>query len=104
MPHQVEAWRAELLDGRERELHLPFDPDRAHDGEIGTSLGRVIEQRGLADARLSVHRQHLAMALSRRREHAVERTKLALPSQKLHRRFPRDHAESMPPRLGYGLR
>jgi 8-hydroxy-5-deazaflavin:NADPH oxidoreductase len=95
--HQVETRRAQLLERGERELYLPLDADRARDPEVRSRPDRIVEQRGLADARLAVHRQHAALPVARRLEHAVEHVALALPSEQLHRGCPGDHAESMPP-------
>jgi hypothetical protein len=50
----------------------PFDSDRAGDPKVRPRLDHIIEQRGLADARLAVHRQHAAAAVARRLQHAVE--------------------------------
>jgi hypothetical protein len=95
VPEVVEARRAQLVERRERKLHLPFDPDRAGDPEVRSRLDRMVEQRGLADARLAVHREHAAVTLARRLQHAAEHLALALPTEQLHTGSPRDHARTM---------
>jgi hypothetical protein len=94
--HEVQARRAQLLDSRERELHLPFDPHRTDDREVRSRLGRIVQQRRLADARLPVDGKHAAVALARCLEHAGEYVALALPAEKLQRGFPSNHLRSMP--------
>jgi hypothetical protein len=93
---EVEARRAQLLEGRERELHLPLDSDRASDVKIGRCLERVLEQSRLADARLAVDGQDTSVASPCSLEHAVKNLELALPADQLHCRCPRDHPQSMP--------
>ena len=62
---ELEDRRAQLLKRRVRELHLPFDTDGAGDPELPPRLDRVLQQRGLADARLSVHHQDPAAPAAR---------------------------------------
>ena len=95
--HEVETRRAQLVERRERKFHLPLDSDRAGDPEARSRFDRIVEQRGLTDARLPVDRQHAALPVARRRQHAVEHVALALPSEQLHRGCPDDHSRSMPP-------
>ena len=69
--HEFEARRAQLLKRGVGELHLPLDADRAGDPEVAPRLDRVLQQRRLADAGLSVHnatprRARLARASSSR--------------------------------------
>jgi hypothetical protein len=75
----MKARRTELLNRREGELHLPLDTHRTNHCEIGSRLGRVIEQRSLPDARIAVESQHAAVADARRMKHAVKHVALALP-------------------------
>ena len=53
--HELEDRRAQLLQRRERQLHLRLDAGGPHDAELRRRLDRPLEQGGLADARLSVH-------------------------------------------------
>src|SRR5205807_7003149 len=87
----AEALRAELVEGRERELHLRFDADGAGYPEARAGLDGVLEQGRLADARLAVHHQHAAVSLACRLQHAVEDSALALSSEQRHPGGPRDH-------------
>jgi hypothetical protein len=48
----------DTLKRRERELHLPIDADGPRHAKVWCRLDRVLKQRGLADARLTVHDQH----------------------------------------------
>ena len=59
---QVEERGTQLLKRCERELHLRFDPECPGDPKLARSLDRVLEQRGLADARFAVHHQHAAVS------------------------------------------
>jgi hypothetical protein len=76
--HPVEHRRAELMDARERELHLGFHARRPRDATPRRALHEVVEQRGLADARLAPQDQHAAVAGA----HVVHqpRQRLALPA------------------------
>ena len=58
--HNLEERGTQLLDRRERELHLPLDPERPDDPKPARRLDRVVEQRGLADARFAMDHQHAA--------------------------------------------
>jgi hypothetical protein len=53
---QIEDRAAQLMKCGVRELHLPFDADRALDTEIGCGVDRILEQRRLSHARLPVRR------------------------------------------------
>jgi hypothetical protein len=65
---ELEERGTELLNRRERELHLRLDPEGPGDPKLACSGDRVLEQRGLADARFAMHHQHAAAALL---EHTV---------------------------------
>ena len=89
---EIEDRRTELLKCRERELHFPFDADRAGDPEVCPRLDRRLEQCGLADARLAVDRQYAAVAVARGFQQAVEHRVLALSAEQLPARLrPHDH-------------
>ena len=79
----VEDRGAQLLKRRERELHLPLDPDGPDDPKLPPRLDRPIEQRGLADARLAMHHQGRPVAAARGVEQAVEHLALAFPAEQL---------------------
>ena len=65
------------------ELHLAFDADGAGDAKLLPRLDRVLEQRGLADARLSVQHQDAAAAVARGLEQPVEHLALALAAEQV---------------------
>ena len=89
----VEDRRAQLLKRRERELHLPLDPDRRGRPETPPLLDRPLEQRGLADAGLSVHDQDPAVAAARSLEQAAEHLALAVSADQLASRRPRERLD-----------
>ena len=67
----------------ERQLHLPLDTDCPDDPKLPRLRDRPLEQRSLADARLSMHHQDPAIAAARRLEQPTERLALALPAEQL---------------------
>jgi hypothetical protein len=68
----VEHGRKHLMQRRERQLHLGFDPHGACDLQVRRGLDGVLQQRRLADAGLASHDQRVALALAKGREHIVE--------------------------------
>jgi hypothetical protein len=86
----VEHRRAQLLKRRERELHLPLDADGAQNPHLPCLLDCPIEQRGLPDARLSMHRHHPAVAIARGIQQAAEHLVLTLAAEQLGSRRPRE--------------
>ena len=54
---ELEHRRTEPLQRRVVELHLPLDTSSPNDAKIPARLDRVLEQRGLADAGVSVHHE-----------------------------------------------
>ena len=70
------------------ELHLPLDADGAGDPELPPRLDRVLQQRGLADARLSVHHQDPAVPAARGLQQPFEHLALRLPAEQLRSRRP----------------
>jgi hypothetical protein len=79
------------LKRRERELHLALDPDGPQAPELPPLLDCPLEQRGLPDARISMHYQDPAVAAARSIEQTAERLALALPAEQLASRQPREH-------------
>ena len=61
MLHELVERSTQLLGRCERELHLRLDSDGPGDPKLACSLNGVLQQRGLADARLSMHHQHAAV-------------------------------------------
>jgi hypothetical protein len=78
---EVEERRAQLLNRCERELHLSFDPEGPADPKFGSVLHRVLEQCGLAHARLAPQHQHAAPAGAHAVQQPVERLALAFPAE-----------------------
>ena len=68
---------------REWELHLPLDPDGPQHPQLPPLLDHPVEQRGLPDARLSMHHQYPAVAAARTVEQAGEDLALTLPAEQL---------------------
>ena len=58
-------------------------PDRTGHAKPGTSFDGVFEQRGLADAWLSMHHQDAAAAAARTIQQPVERLALSFPAEQL---------------------
>ena len=76
------------MERGERELHLPLDSAGSGDVIPLACLDRVLEQRGLADARLSMHHQDAAVPAARGLDQPVEHGTLALPSDQVLSRDP----------------
>jgi hypothetical protein len=86
----VEHRRAQLVQPRERELHLGLDSRDARDPEAGGLLGAVLQQGGLADARLAVQHEHAAVAAADALQQLVEEPPLGGSAQQ-HRRAASGH-------------
>jgi len=86
---ELEGRRAQLLERSERELRLPFDAGDPGGAEPPRRLGSVLEQRGLADARLAVHDQDTAAPAARGLQQPVEHRELALTAEQPLPRQPR---------------
>ena len=79
----IKQRNAHLVQGGERELDLRFDPGGAHNPEVGCRVDRVVQQRGLADARLAAEHQSAGLAGAHRFEQVVEGLALAAaPTQR----------------------
>ena len=59
----IEKGSAELMQAGEGELHLSLDAGESDDPEVRRLIRDVLEQRGLADARLTVHHQRPTPAI-----------------------------------------
>ena len=81
VPHQPEERRAQLLNRRERELHLGFDPSSPADPKLAPGPGGVFQQGGLADARFAIYHQYIALPAARAFQQPVEHLALALASE-----------------------
>jgi hypothetical protein len=72
---------AQLLQRRIGELHLALDADGAYGPELPPRLDRALQERGLADAQLSVHDQDPAVPAARGLQQSVEHLALMLPAE-----------------------
>jgi hypothetical protein len=81
--HKLEERGTQLLNRCERELHLGFDPGRPSGPKPARSLDRVVEQRGLADARFAMHHQHAAASAAHAVNEPVEHLALAFAAEQL---------------------
>ncbi|HWD76182.1 MAG TPA: hypothetical protein VG371_13655 [Solirubrobacteraceae bacterium] len=77
---KVQERGTQLLNRRERELHLRFGPGRPRDPKPPRSLDRVLEQRRLADARFAMHHPHAATPAAHAVQQPVEHLPLAFPA------------------------
>jgi hypothetical protein len=94
---QVEERRTELLQRGVVEFHLPLDACSPGDTKILARLDRVLEQRGLADAGVSLQNEDGAVTVPRGNQQPLERHALALPAEQPPRLRADDHPGSMPP-------
>ena len=78
---ELEDRRAELLQRRVVELHISFDARGPNDAKTVARLDRVVEQRGLADAGVSVHDKYGAVAAPGGIQQPLEHRALTLPAQ-----------------------
>ena len=85
---ELQTWRAQLVKGGVRELHLLLDPERSDDLELPPRLDRVLQQCRLADARLSVHHEDAAVPAACGLEEPVEHLALAAPPEQMLSRRP----------------
>ena len=79
--HEVEDRRAQLLERRVRELHLPLDADRPQDAQLAPLPQRLLQQRGLAGAGLAMHDEDAAVPAARSPEQPGEDLALTLSAE-----------------------
>ena len=72
-----EEWRAQLMQSRERDLHLGLDAAGAHDAASRRTLDDVLQKGRLPDAGLPVQHEGAALAAPRRVQQPVERVAFA---------------------------
>ena len=94
----IQHRRAQLLQGRERELHLRLHTHRPHDPEPRRGPDRRLQQGRLADPSLPANHQHPALSPSHRRKQPLQRLALAAPAVQHLRRPLDDHAAPTIPR------
>ena len=88
----LEQRRAQLMQPRERDLHLGLDAAGAHDPAPRRALCDVAQKGRLADAGFPVQDQRAALAAARRVQQPVERVAFASTAQQ-RRRTPRHHTQ-----------
>ena len=81
--HKLEERGAQLLKRRKRQLHLPLNPDGTSHAKLPSRLDRPLEQRRLADPRLSMQHQGAAATIARSLQKPVEQLTLAIPPEQL---------------------
>ena len=77
----VQQRRAQLVQAGEGEVHVGFDAGRARDAKSGRALGDVVQQCGLADARLAAQHENLALPRARGLDQAVQRLALVVSAK-----------------------
>ena len=77
---ELQDRRAELLQRRVVELHLPLDARSPDDAKVLARLDRVLEQCGLADAGVAVHDEDGAVTVPRGIQQPLEHRAFALPA------------------------
>ncbi len=68
----VQHGRAQLVQHRERQLHLRLDTHRARHPAAGRLPGQVLQERGLAHPGLAPHHETTAFTRTHRRQQPVE--------------------------------
>jgi hypothetical protein len=71
--HPVQQRRAQVMQPRERQLHLGLHAGGARHAALGRLLGEILEQDGLADPGLAPQHQHRALAHAHALQQAVQR-------------------------------
>ncbi len=79
--HRAENRAQQLGQSRERDHRLGLDPAGSQDPHSVGALGRVLEQRGLADPGLADKREHAAVALAGLRKQPIERQLLVFAAK-----------------------
>jgi predicted ester cyclase len=80
--------RTQLLNRRERELHLALDSGAPDDSHGRRLVDRVVEQRRLADAGLAMDDEGATVSVTGRRHQPIEGRSFAFPTQQLHSPWP----------------
>jgi hypothetical protein len=83
---------AELMQPRERQLHLRLQSRRARYPATTRLPGQVVQQHGLAHARVAAHHQRTAMPGLDRLDQPVQRIPFAAPVRQSHRAAPPESA------------
>ena len=81
----IEQRYAQLVQARERQLHLGLDPDGPLDGQVRRRCDQVLQQRRLPDPRLAANHQRPTRAPADVLDQAVQQSALVSPTEKAHR-------------------
>jgi len=73
----VEHWQTELMENRERQLHLRFDANGADDQALAALAGEVLQERRLAHAGLPADDERAALSTTHRAQEFIEPRTLA---------------------------
>ena len=84
----AERGAQQLVQCRERQLGLRLHPARAQHVHVGRARARVVEQDGLADARLAAQRERAAPRAAGRVEQCADEGALSVP--------PKQHRPTLP--------
>ena len=87
----AEHGRAQLMQARERKLHLRLDARRAHDAAPRRALRQVLQQCRLAEAGFASQDQYAAVARLDADEQPVQRLALAAPATQRRSAIPVGH-------------
>jgi hypothetical protein len=85
-PQAVQHRRAQLVQRRERQLHLRLDTHRAHHPAARRLPGQVLQQRRLAHPRLAPHHQSTAFTRTHSRRQPAEHAALDVAAGQLRHR------------------
>ena len=84
----IEQWPADVEKRGKLELCLGLEPDRAHHRALRLR-GRMVQQRGLANARLAEQDKDLRLSGASTTEQPVKTRALAVPADQHHANLPR---------------
>jgi hypothetical protein len=79
--HKLKERGTQLLNRRERKLHLRLYPEGPGDAKVAPMVDDVLEERGLADACFAMHHQRAAAPGARAVQESIERLALSFPAE-----------------------
>ena len=85
----VEQRAAELMQARERQIHLLLHADGAHDTAVGLPPGKTFQQRGLAGAAVTAQHERASVAAADVGDQAIQCPALTLASAQHRIHLPR---------------
>ena len=72
MLHCAEQWRTELVQGRERQLHLRLNTRGVQEPHVCCRSYDMVQERCLSDPSLAVNQQRATLAGVNRGDHVIE--------------------------------